>query len=387
MRVNLISSHSFAQPGGVKKHILGLHQEFKRLGIHSKIAAPRRQASERYGKDIELLGTSIPVNFGGSQGDLDVHFNPMNIEAFLQKGKFDVLHFHNFIFPLSFQILERSRSLNILTFHANLDGSKFLKKWPLFLFLLQKFVDWKIDGIIGVAPLNLELFKKYKGPKIVIPNGIDPKEFNPKKPKVKKYRDGKINILFLSRIEERKGLVYLLRAYKILQKKFGAGWVEKNLRLIIVGEGPLKEQLEAWTKENGLKNVVFEGKVPEKITASYFTTCDIYCEPAIFGESFGIVLVEAMASGKPVVAFANKGYKGVLGNGKGKRFLSRPRDYKTLAKHLEVLIKDPALRKKMGEWGIEEAKKYYWQKIAARVLDFYKLCAKHKKARKQPTWY
>lgn len=381
MRIGLISFHSFSQPGGVKMHVLGLHKEFQKRGIYSKIIVPRRKLSEDYGKDVILLGTSLPISFSGSRSDFDMIFNPISIEEMFKKEKFDILHFHNFGLPLAFQILERSDSLNILTFHANLEGSEFLKTFPFLLYLFEKIIEWKIDGIIGVAPLTLEVFKNYSGPKIVIPNGIDLERFNPRVKKIQKYCNDKINILFLGRIEERKGLIYLLRAYKILEKKLGNSWVKSNLRLIIAGEGPLKEDLEKWTQKNRLKNVIFEGKIKEGDVPSYYNTADIYCSPAIYGESFGIVLIEAMASGVPVVAFANKGYKGVLEKGRGREFLVKPKDYKTLAKKLEILIKNPQLRKEMGEWGIKEAQKYSWPKITDQILSFYEFCKKNKQKR------
>ncbi|MDP1538707.1 MAG: glycosyltransferase family 4 protein [bacterium] len=390
MKIGLISFHSFLQPGGVKRHILGLHQEFKKrrqpplhppakgglLGIQSKIIAPRRSQSENYGKEVILLGTSFPLGASGTQGDFCINFNPFAIKKVLEKEKFDVLHFHNCGFPSTLQILEWSKALNVLTFHANLEKSSFLKSFPGFVYIFSKLVQWKIDGIIGVAPLNLKTFKYYKGPKTVIPNGIDLNEFNPKVPKIKKYLDGKINILFLGRIEERKGLIYLLRALKILNKKF------PNLRLIVVGEGPLKPECQEWAKKNKLQNVVFEKPISQKEVPSYYKTADIYCSPAIYGESFGIVLIEAMAVGTSVVAFANKGYKGVLEKGKGVKFLAKPRDYKTLAQKLEILIKSGKLRKEMGEWGLREAQKYSWPRIADQVLAFYDFCRKNKENKK-----
>jgi len=371
MKVGLISFHSFNNPGGVKRHILGLQKEFKKKGIYSKIIAPRRKRQEFYGKDVILLGTSFPLSFSGSQSDFCINFNPLAIERVLKKEKFDVLHFHNFGFPSVWQILERSDALNILTFHANIEGSEFFKNFPIFLYLLSKIVQWKIDGVIGVAPLTLEIFKGFKGPKVVIPNGIDLEEFNPQGPQMKKFLNDKINILFVGRIEERKGLIYLLKAYKILEKKF------PNLRLIIVGEGELKEECQNYVQENNLKEVHFEGQITGQKLPPYYNSCDIFCSPAIFGESFGLVLVEAMASGIPVVAFANEGYRGVL-KGKGSKFLVKPKDYKTLAQKLEILIKNKKLRQEMGEWGRIEAKKYSWPKITDQILDFYQLCLKNK---------
>lgn len=382
MKVALISFHNFYQPGGVKRHILGLAKEFKKRDIGYKIIVPRRKLNEDYGKDVILLGTSFPLPFGGSMADFDINFNPLAIERVLRREKFNILHLHNFGFPSAIQILTSHsvsntfNTLNILTFHSNIEGSRLLKIFPQILKLLNQICQWKIDGIIGVAPFVLEYFKEYYGPKIVIPNGIDLEKFNPKVKKLRKFSNDKINILFLGRIEERKGLIYLLKAYKILTKRFS------NLRLVIVGEGPLKENLETWVLKNKLKNVIFEGKVNEEKVPSYYTSCDIFCAPSIFGESFGLVLVEAMACGKPVVAFANQGYKNVL-TGKGANFLVKPRDYKTLAKKLEILIKNKKLREKMGKWGIQEAKKYSWERVAERVLSFYQFCLKEKRKRKK----
>ena len=384
MKIALISFHSFFQPGGVKRHVFGLYKEFKKKGIFCKIIAPRRKMKEYYGKDVILLGTSFPLPFSGAISDLGINFNPLAIERTLRREKFDILHFHNFGFPSTLQILASpasSNTLNILTFHANIEKSKFLKNFPFLMSLLNKICQWKVDGIIGVAPLNLKYFKKYSGPKIVIPNGVDLEIFNPGVPKIKKFDDSRTNILFLGRIEERKGLIYLLKAYKILEKTppFGP---KGGVRLIIVGEGPLKSDLEKWVEKNKLENVIFEGKISEEKTSSYYASCDIFCSPAIFGESFGLVLVEAMACQKPVVAFANEGYQQVL-KGKGSKFLVKPRDYKTLAKKLENLIKSEKLRKEMGEWGRCEAQKYSWPQIAEKVLNFYQFCRKNKEKQKR----
>lgn len=376
MKIGLISFHSFFQPGGVKKHILGLHQAFKKQGVQSKIIAPRRKRSENYGREVILLGTSFPLYVSGTQTDLCINFNPLAIERVLRRERFDILHFHNFGFPSTGQILVSpitSNSLKILTLHANLEGSKFLKRFPEFLRLTEKVVQWNIDGIIGVAPLNLRYFKNFKGPKKVIPNGIDPEEFNPRIPKIRRFLDDKINILFVGRIEERKGLIYLLKAYKILEKKFS------NLRLIIVGKGKLKKECEEYAKKNKLKEVHFEGERTGKDVPPYFTSSDIFVSPAIFGESFGIVLLEAMASGLPIVAFANQGYKEFLQGKKGERFLVKPKSYKGLADKIESLIKSKKLRGEMGRWGIKEAQNYSWDKIADRVLNFYQLCTEIKK--------
>jgi phosphatidylinositol alpha-mannosyltransferase len=379
MKVALISPHSFVSPGGVKTHVLELANEFQKRGIETKIIIPRRKLKENYGKDVILLGTSFPIEFGGSISDLGISFNPISIELLLRKENFDVLHFHNFTFPGTLQILLSSvtkKTLNILTFHSNIKGSQFLKNFPFLVSLLNKFLQWKIDGIIGVASFVLKFFKEYQGPKIVIPNGINLQKFNPRVKKIEKFQDGKINLLFVGRIDERKGLIYLLKAFKILKKKY------KNLRLIVVGSGTEEEKCKNFVKENKLLDVVFEGQKSHDELPYFYASCDIFISPAIFGESFGIVLLEAMACGKPFVAFANEGYKELLKNKRGEEFLVPPRNVKKLAEKIEILIKNPKLREEMGKWGEKEAKNYDWSKIAEKVLNFYQICKKEKEIKK-----
>lgn len=373
MKVGFISFHSFANPGGVKSHILGLSEAFNKLGVENKIIVPRRKFFENYGKDVIIMGTSIPLNAIGTQGDLVFNFNPFAINKILEKEKFDVLHFHNFIIPSGWQILNKSKSVNVLTFHANLDAMPAFKSMPYFTKLFTTDLNKKMDGIIGVAKLNLEAFKDLSLPKAVIPNGIDLQDFHPSYPKIKKFANNKkINILFVGRIEERKGLIYLLEAYNLLKPKYN------NIQLIIVGDGRLKQNCLNYARKNRLRDVHFEGVKSNEELKKYFSTCDIYCSPAIFGESFGIVLLEGMAMGKPVCGFANSGYKELLSGTRAEQFLAEPKNSTELAEKLELLIKDKKLREEMGEWGLEHVKQYSWDKVAQRVLDFYQTCSNAK---------
>jgi phosphatidylinositol alpha-mannosyltransferase len=373
MKIGFISFHSFSNPGGVKSHILGLSREFNKRGVETKIIVPRRHVFENYGKDVILLGTSIPINIAGTQGDLCFNFNPFAISKILKREKFDVLHFHNFVVPSGWQILDRSKCLNVLTFHANLDAMGGMMKNFYFTNRFFKELGEKMDGIIGVANLNLEAFKDVNKPKAVIPNGINLSEFHPGYLKVKRFVDNKINILFVGRIEERKGLIYLLEAYNLLKP------IYDNIRLIIVGDGHLRQNCLNYARQNRIRDVHFEGVKNNEELKRYFETADIYCSPAIFGESFGIVLLEGMAMGKPVCGFSNSGYKELLSGTKGEQFLAEPKNSVELAEKLETLIKDKNLRKEMGEWGLEHVKQYSWDKVAKRVLDFYQTCGNAKK--------
>lgn len=366
-RIGIFPLHPFIHPGGVKNHVLELKKQLKKLGYFCKVWVPRGKIEEKYAdKNIRLIGTAITVPFNGGYGDLAVCAAPGQLESWLKKESFDVYHFHNIGFH-SWQIMNRTNGVNILTFHSNLGDVPGGKE----VLAITKELMGKIDGIIGVSKVALNHFSEFKGPKIVIPNGIDTSRFSPKTKKIKKFLDGKINILFMGRLQERKGPMEILKAYKIVQEE------RENVRLIMCGDGEQRAECEKFVADNILKNVVFEGRVLEKDAPNYYATCDIYCSPACFGESFGIVLLEGMASQKPVLAYNIKGYREVL-NKHQKDFMVKPRDYKALAKKIIELVDSPKKREKIGKIGYQMAMPYSWENIAKKILAFYEECAKHK---------
>ncbi|MBI4217269.1 MAG: glycosyltransferase family 4 protein, partial [Parcubacteria group bacterium] len=172
-------------------------------------------------------------------------------------------------------------------------------------------------------------------------------------------------ILFVGRLEERKGLLFLLRAFLELQKK------HPKIRLLVLGEGKERETCERFVRRYAVKNVQFLGKKTDEELAKIYRQADIFCSPALYGESFGIVLLEAMASGVPVVAFANRGYMDFLQGTKGERGLVPVGNIPMLAHTIEAMLTNHFLRKELSEWGIKQAKQYSWQTIADQTLDFY----------------
>lgn len=384
MKIGFISPHTFTYPGGVQKHTLSLKKEFEKRGHIVKIIYPREKLHQKRGKDEILLGGALVMPGNASRTNLSLNVTPLSVKRKIKKEKFDVLHFQNFGVFLPWQVLGavdqlEKKPLKILTFHALLDASKLFKDIPFFMDILNDYILPKFDGIIGVSKPVLSQIK-YNGPTKIIPNGIDLDFFNPKGKKIEKFaslssvkshQSSSINILFVGRIEKRKGLIYLVKAFEILKKEF------KNIRLIVVGEGDKKEEIEKYIKKHHIPDVFFEGKVKEEDLPKYYRTADICCFPSLFGEAFGIVLLEAMASAKPVVAFANKGYKEVL-TGKGAEFLVQPKDIQGLVNKLKFLIKNDKKRKEMGEWGRKEAEKYSWDKIADQTLKFYQEAIQYK---------
>ena len=151
-------------------------------------------------------------------------------------------------------------------------------------------------------------------------------------------------ILYLGRLEERKGLGTLLDAYSLLRQ------VRADCQLVVVSDGPLRRGFERRVEEEGIPDVLFCGFIPEAEKPSYFTAADIYCAPNTGKESFGVILLEAMASGRPVVATAIDGFRQVITDGV-EGLLTPPRDEAQMAAALARLLDDAQLRRQLGERG------------------------------------
>jgi phosphatidylinositol alpha-mannosyltransferase len=251
------------------------------------------------------------------------------------------------------------------TFHACRGRPNYNFGWPITPILLKRRAR-KLDGRIAVSRPAMEFASEHvPGHYNIIPNGIDLAHFNNEVTPIEKYTDGKLNILFVGRLESRKGFIYLLKAYRRIKPEV------PDSRLIVVGPGTrLKRRYKRQVRNSRLEDVVFVGYASYEDLPRYYKTADIYCSPATGSESFGIVLLEAMAVGKPVVASNIEGYASVVTDGVD-GILVPPRDDRALAQALLSLIKDKARRQQMGEKGKTTALEYSWEQIARRVLDYY----------------
>ena len=179
-------------------------------------------------------------------------------------------------------------------------------------------------------------------------------------------------------MEKRKGLRYLLRAYSRLK------WSFPDCRLIVVGPGELDEESARLIAERGLEDVCLEGMVPYEQLPAYFQTADIFCSPATGEESFGIVLLEAMAAGTPIVASNIPGYASVVDDGI-QGHLINPKNDEDFANILHKLLLNQDKRDELGKNGQAKAQNFDWNIVASRVLDFYNtVVPKTKKKTIQP---
>ena len=367
MKIAMVSPYDFTWPGGVTAHVSQLARELGRSGHEVKVLAPHSPSREFQDADLLVpLGRSVPLPSGGSIARVSLSWwlYP-KVRALLKKEQFDIIHLHEPMAPiLPLCVLEFSKSVNVGTFHASYSRqhlyrftSPIIKRW-------QK----RLHGNIAVSPAARRYVNNtFPGDYEIIPNGIDFKHFSGNVSPLPQYQDGKLNILFVGRLEKRKGLQYLLEAYSKLK------WEIPNIRLVVVGPGnPDKESYRILSSHN-LQDVDFVGKVSYDDLPRYYASADIFCSPATGAESFGIVLLEAMAAGKPVVASDIEGFRGVMTDGEHGLLVPK-KDSDALADALGKLARDPELRSKLGGQGNRTAEEYRWEVVAGRVEKYYNTC-------------
>ena len=364
MKIALVSPYDFTWPGGVAVHVSELARHFTRMGHEVKILAPHTPSRDAMDNGHFVpLGRSVPVPGGGSIARLSLSvWLHRRIKSLLSKESFDVVHIHEPMMPvLPLSVLQHSKSLNVGTFHA-VYGRFRNYGWS---HLALKYWFKRLDGLIAVSPAAQQYVSRYfPGDYRVIPNGVDVDHFSSNGGPIAGLDDGKLNILFVGRMEKRKGLRYLLEAYGKLK------WEFPNIRLVVVGPGNLDKDCYRIISERSLDDVVFTGSVPYYDLPRYYASAQIFCAPATGRESFGIVLLEAMASGKPVVASLIDGYSTVMTNGE-QGLMVEPKNGVAIADAIATLIQDSDLRDHMAQKGRETAQQYRWDLIAQKVMNYY----------------
>ena len=367
MKIAMVSPYDFTWPGGVTIHVSQLARELGRSGHEVQVLAPHSPSRECQDRDLLVpLGRSVPLPSNGSIARVSLSWwLARKIRALLEREKYDVIHLHEPMAPiLPLTVLEYSNTVNVGTFHASRN------RQHLYMMSRPVIKRWRsrLHGSIAVSPAAMRYVSgAFPGDYEIIPNGIDVDHFSQEVVPWPQYQDGKTNIIFVGRLEKRKGLRYLLEAYGRLK------WDMPNLRLVVVGPGnPDKDSYHVLSSQN-LQDVEFVGRVPYEDLPRYYASADIFCSPATGGESFGIVLLEAMAAGRPVVASDIEGYRGVMQHGH-QGLLFQNKNVESLSAQLETLIRNPEQRRSMGERGRTTAERYRWQLVARQVEQYYQSC-------------
>lgn len=364
MKIALVSPYDWAYPGGVKNHIRSLSDELQRMGHRTTIVSPSsKPARELATPNLVTIGKPLPLPIAGSiaRPTFSLHRGPQ-VRALLEEEEFDVVHLHEpLVSALTISFLRNSHTLNVGTFHAYVPRSRgYRSAKPL-----MKRWFRNLHGKIAVSQAAADLIGKYfPGYYNIIPNGINLDHFRPDVQPIESYMDGKLNIVFVGRMEKRKGLRYLISAYGRLK------WEYPQIRLIIIGPGKLDPASERVLGERVLDDIEIVGGVDYAELPRYYRTADIFISPATGGESFGIVLLEAMATERPIIASNIPGYAGVMQHGV-QGLLVEPQDDQALAAAIVELMQNPDQRRAMGARGRLHAQAYGWPKVARQVYNYY----------------
>lgn len=370
MKIGLVTQAYYPVLGGVTEHVWHLGQELQRRGHEvTVITGSAKQADDRglrvlrHGFQIPLLtnGANVSITIGWKFGRL--------LQRIEREEQFDVVHVQSPLDPgLPIVASKAMRTPKVGTYHSarqfNGSAAEYLPKIfrPVWLDAISK-----IQAHVAVSPAAEEFVHHYfpDVPMTIIPNGIDTTRFSPEVEPLPQYGDDKTTILFVGRMDPRKGAKFLLMTLPWLEEALG-----DTYRIVVVGTGWMHKYYDAHVPLKLRHRVEFAGYVSPEELPRYYRSADIYCSPATGNESFGIVLLEAMACGVPVVASDIDGYRYVVTPGQ-EGLLVPARSPRHLARALIDLAQDPSRRQRMARAGRKKAEEYTWSSIVDRLLPVY----------------
>lgn len=370
MKIAIFNPYNIFLPGGVQDHIRAQAEELRLRGHEVTIITPKpRKHSDIAPEGTIFMGMSARVRAQSSTVDISAATDQNEVDDFYKNHSFDVVHFHEPVVPfVGRQLIAGCPYPTVATLHAALPetgiGRTLGSIKPYFRSVLQH-----VDIFTRVSPAAGEyLDDLLDGVEIYdVPNGVNVSTFKPSK-----NRDDK-TILFVGRLEKRKGPKYLIEAFAELKKNV------PDARLLIVGDGPEKVRLQELIEQLAVEDVEMLGYVSHEEKQLLLSKATIACFPAIYGESFGIVLLEAMATGTPIIAGDNPGYSSVMKD-RGLLSLVDPKNIDEFTRRMQVLITDKELRELMSSWGLEYVKQFDYKNIVDKYEEIYKYAIKkHRK--------
>jgi phosphatidyl-myo-inositol alpha-mannosyltransferase len=363
MRIGLVTEYYYPSVGGVQEHVHHFAREARRLGHEVTIVTSEMPDLETAGPDdagVVRLGRSLPLYGNGGFGRVSVGAGMSRaMRELLERERFDVVHVHCPLTPvLPWLALHHARGPVVGTFHTNFTPGRL---WALTRPWQQRYVE-RLDAAVAVSHAAAAPYAgRLDVPFHVIPNGVDVERFG-RGGRLRRFDDGRFNVLFVGRLEPRNGLDLLLQAFALLRRRLDA-------RLLVVGGGPLRERYEALVPEALRKDVVFAGVLRDE-RPDWYASAHVYCAPTRIA-SFGVTLLEAMAAGRPVFASDIDGFREVMTAGREGELLP-PGDPSAWATALERLAGDPRRAHAFGAEGRATAQRYAWPKVAAEVLGLYR---------------
>ncbi len=353
MRVALVCPYAWDRFGGVQSHVRSLAAVLRERGHAIQVFAPHVAADAAAPEGVTLVGRAVPIPANGSVAALA--FGPAvgtAVRRALADFEPDVLHLHEPLIPsISLLALRSAEVPAVGTFHAAME-------WSFGYGIARGALGPTIRRLAVrtvVSESARALVSRYfPGPYVLTPNGIDVAAFAAAEPV--RHTEGP-TVLFFSRLEKRKGLEVLVRAMPHVP----------DAMLVVAGSGPEERAVKSLARSLSVE-AVWLGRVPDAEVAATYRGADVYCAPALGGESFGIVLVEAMAAGTPVVCSDLPGFRAVAGEA---AFLVPPRAHRRLAAALRRVLEDRDKGETMRAAGRAVAERYDWGRLVPRVEEVY----------------
>jgi len=361
MKVGIVCPYSWDMPGGVKQHVDDLAQALMAQGHDVSVIAPASDDDELPAY-VTGAGRAVPVPYNGSVARMSFGFlSAARVRRWVRDGGFEVLHIHEPLVPsLGVLACWAAKGPIVATFHASWVRSRAIAvAEPLLRSALEK-----LSGRIAVSDAaRKSLVEQFGGDTVLIPNGVTVSRYTEAEPLDGWGPDGS-TIGFLGRMdEERKGLPILLEAFKLLAAD------RPGLKLLIAGPGDAKDVYDR-VPQALHERVTVLGLVSEADKIRAYHSVDVFCAPNTRGESFGIVLAEAMASGATVLASDIPAFRRVLGEGQAGALFANG-DAASLAREAGALLDAPERRAKLAEEARVAVMKYDWSTVARDVVRVY----------------
>ena len=354
--------------GAVQEIVKESYDELTKRGHKVVIISPHPKQGDptHLTQKIVYIGRAgDPKSPLGTVGQVSTAKNS-EIDGVLRREKFDVIHMHEPWVPLSNrQILKRVTCPVVATFHAKLPDNWVASAIKTVGRVYTAPILKHINICVAVSDSAAEhISAVLRKPVQIIPNAVNLSAFTPAT-KWEPIDPDKKTLLYVGRLEARKGVTHLLKAFKVLHEKY------PDTQLLIGGNGPDRAALEKQAIDEGTGDVLFLGYLEDAHKKELLQRADLFCAPAIYGESFGVILIEALASGQVVVAGNNPGYISVMKDF-GEVSLVNPRDIQAHAALLEKLLYDEGLRAKYRTWAQTYVKQYDYPVVTDQYEAIYK---------------
>jgi phosphatidylinositol alpha-mannosyltransferase len=363
VRIGIVTHAYYPHYGGVTENVAATRRALTRLG-HRVTVITAGADSREHEPGVIRIGGQILVPWNGATVNLTHGWALADrLAEIYRRERFDLLHIHCPLAPmLPLAALRAARGRPVVgmfhaTARANL-GYAFFRP-----FLAPEFRRITVPVAVS-EPARRFVAQYFPGPYRIVPNGVDIERFAPA---ATPYRapDGVPTILSLGRLDPRKGIEHLIDAMPLVAAQIG------RVRLLVAGDGPRARDLRARAAARAPGLVEFLGSVPAAAVPALYTAADCLCAPAVRNESFGIVLLESMASARPVVASDIDGYRQVVAPGET-GLLVPPADPPALARALAAVLGDPALSAAMGDAGRRRALRFAWDQVTAELVTIYR---------------